>query len=267
MKHPLLPAWSDVRCPLIGMLHVPPLPGTPNYDGDREGLLRTVLRDAEALAEGGAHGMLLENFGDAPFARDSVPPEIIANLAVLAGRVRQRFPLPLGINVLRNDSLAALAVAQASGADWIRVNVLCGARLTDQGMVQGSAYRLMRRRKELGAESVRVLADVDVKHSVALAPRPLVDEVRDSIDRGGADALIVSGSATGSAVVRDTLRIVAEASSVPVLIGSGASCQNLPDLLPFADGLIVGTALKRNGNRRGPIDVERVREMVACLGS
>ena len=156
-----------------------------------------MLRDGETLVEAGVDGLMLENFHDTPFYPGRVPRETIAEMTALAVAVRSRFGVPLGINMLRNDGRAGLAVAAAAGAQFIRVNVLCGARLTDQGVVHGIAHDLLRDRVRLGAESIKILADVDVKHSVPIAPRPLEEEIDDVVHRGKADALVVSGAATG----------------------------------------------------------------------
>ena len=174
----LLPQWSGLK-PVIGMVHLLPLPGSPRFGGDVSAIREAALRDAQALAEGGVHGIMMENFGDVPFFPGHVPASVVAHVTTIAAEIRRRIDLPLGINVLRNDGQSALAVAHAVGADFIRVNVLSGARVTDQGIVQGIAHDLLRERSQLGATSVKILADVDVKHSAPLAPRPLVDEVAD----------------------------------------------------------------------------------------
>lgn len=263
------PEWSTIRKPVIGMLHVPPLPGAPRFAGNLKGLSDHVLRDADALASGGVHGLMLENYGDLPFYPDRVPAYVVAHLTALACAVRRAFPqLPLGINVLRNDGRSALAVAHAAGAAFIRVNVLCGARVADQGILHGIAHDLLRERALLGAQTtVRIFADVDVKHSAALAPRALEDEVADTIHRGLADALIVSGSGTG---LRTNPAHVASARKAagghaPVFVGSGVTVRSLPDYLPCADGFIIGSAFKPGNDPAQPVGVARVRELISSL--
>ena len=196
----LLPEWSSRRCPIIGMLHARPLPGSPDYCGDFATARHMVLRDAEALVAGGVDGLMLENFGDSPFYPHRVPAITVAAMTSLASDLKWRFDTPLGINVLRNDGQSALAVAVACGASFIRVNVLCGTRVADQGFLHAIAHDLLRDRANLRANSIQIWADVNVKHSAALAERALEDEVRDLIDRGKADAVIVSGSATGQPI-------------------------------------------------------------------
>lgn len=249
--------------PIIGMVHIPPLPGSPRFGGDMRAVREAVLRDAEALVEGGIHGLLLENFGDAPFWPRRVPAIVVAHITALATELRRRFPVPLGINVLRNDGRSALAIAHSVGAQFIRVNVLCGARLTDQGILEGIAPKLLRDRAQLGA-AVKILADVDVKHSAPLALRPIEEEAQETLDRGGADGLIVSGAATGRPADPAQLRAVRSASrGAPVLVGSGVTAENAAQYLDCADGVIVGTWLKRGGDVSHPVDAERVRALMA----
>lgn len=263
----LVPQWSSTPVPVIGMLHLPPLPGSSRWAGDFEAVRRFVLSDAAALCDGGIDGLMIENFGDTPFYPDRVPAITVSTMTALACEVRSRFDVPLGINVLRNDGRSALAVAVASGASFIRVNVLCGARVTDQGLLQGIAHNLLRERASLKAESIRILADVDVKHSAPLAVRPLDVEVHDVIERGHADAIIVSGQATGHVVAMETITTAKRAAgSTPVFAGSGVTAENAAELIAAgANGLIVGTSLKRNGLVASPVDVSRVRTMIAMV--
>ncbi len=261
--------WTDlfdVAKPVIGMIHVLPLPGSPRFGGDMHRVREAMLRDAEALVEGGIHGLLLENFGDVPFWPRRVPAAVVAHMTALAVELRRRYSVPLGINVLRNDGQSALAVADAAGAQFIRVNVLCGARLTDQGILEGIAPQLLRDRARLGTE-VRILADVDVKHSAPLAPRPIEAEAEETLVRGLADGLIVSGATTGRPVDPAHLRAVhAAARNCPVLVGSGVTADNLSRFLDSADGFIVGTWLKWNGDVRQAVDPSRVKALVAAAG-
>ena len=249
------------------MLHLKALPGTARYDGNLKGIEDAVARDAEALAQGGADALLMENFGDAPFHPGVVPPEVISHMTALAQRVRQRFSqLPLGINVLRNDGCAALAIAHAVGARFIRVNVLCGARLTDQGILSGIAHDLLRRRTSIGARDVRIFADVDVKHSSSLGVTSIEQDVSDTLLRGLADAVIVSGPGTGQPVDPDQLqRIRRAAGAAPLLIGSGVTAGSAAELASSADGLIVGTSIKCDGDACQPVDPGRVRALRSCL--
>jgi len=253
---------SQAQTPLVGVIHLAPLAGAPGFEGDPGKIEAAALADAEALAEGGVDALLLENCGDRPFYPDSVPASTVAQMTALALAVRRRIELPLGINVLRNDACSALAVAHAAGGSFIRVNLLAGARVTDQGVISGRAHELLRLRQTLGAEGVRILADVDVKHSAPLAPYPLEEEVRDVLGRGGADAVIVTGPATGEPVREEDLRRVREAAGEsPVWVGSGVTPGTIRHLAGLANGFIVGTALKKEGRVGNPVDPARVRAL------
>jgi hypothetical protein len=192
---------------------------------------------------------------------------VVAAMTALACAVRRAVDLPLGINVLRNDGQSAMAVAMAAGAQFIRVNVLCGARVTDQGVINGIAHDLLRDRLILGAKSVAILADVDVKHSAPLAARPLAEEVADTAERGLADGLIVSGTGTGKATDPRHVQAAKQAApSTPLFIGSGVDLNTIGQYLGHADGFIVGTAVKKDGRLENPVDVDRVKELLRRIG-
>lgn len=239
---------------IVGMLHVPALPGSPRYDSTLVQITEAVLADVSALAGAGLDALMLENFGDIPFYPGRVPAHTVAFLAALAKDVRNATKLPLGINVLRNDALSALAVAAATGASFIRVNVFTAARLTDQGIIEGVAHEILRYRQTLGA-AISIFADVDVKHSAPLAARSLREEVEDTVHRGLADAIIVSGAGTGKPTRLDDVQRAKEAGAAcPVFVGSGVDAGNVAETLQYADGVIVGTALKKEGCTTAPVD-------------
>ncbi len=248
---------------LIGMVHLTPLPGSPRWQGSMAQVTDRALADARALVEGGIDVMLVENFGDVPFARGRVEPSTVAALSVVVAALRAAFPAAtLGVNVLRNDARSALAVACATGAAFIRANVLTGAVVADQGLLQGNAYATLRERRMLGAD-VAIFADVQTKHATPLAPAEVEQEARDLVQRALADALIVTGRATGeAAALADVKRVRDAVPEAPVLVGSGASVESIAELLSVADGVIVGTWLKREGRVGNPVDPVRVRRLV-----
>src|SRR5438128_7686317 len=225
---------------IIGMVHLPPLPGSPRWDGSMARVVESALADARALVEGGVDAVLVENFGDAPFTPGRVEPATVAAMSVVAAEVRKALPRThLGVNVLKNDARAALAVACAVGGEFIRVNVHAGAVLADQGIVQSDAYHTLRDRRLLGAD-VRLFADVQGKHAVPLGPVELEQEARDLVHRGLADALVVSGKATGEATpLGDVKRVRTVVPDVPVLVGSGVTPDTIAEILTLADGVIV----------------------------
>lgn len=252
---------------VIGMLHLPALPGSPLFSGDLDTIRKRLIADANALTAGGVDALMMENFGDIPFSPGRVSAETVAVMTVMATEVKRTSKLPLGINVLRNDGESAIAIAVAVGAEFIRVNVLSGARVTDQGLIQGISYDLLRMRSRLGASNIAIMADVDVKHSAALAPRDIVDEVDDTIKRGLADAVIVSGAGTGKKADPEKVARVANASgATPVFLGSGVSIDNVKQYTQFARGFIVGTTFKKEGNVDAPVDVKRVKAFMNRVG-
>lgn len=249
--------------PLIGVIHLRPLPGSPRSDGRGLGpVVEAALRDAEALREGGMPGAILENFGDRPFASGRVEAETVAAMTAVAVEVRKAFPGPLGVNVLRNDGESALAIAEAVGGQFVRVNVLVGTAFTDQGIIEGEAFRILRKRSRQ-SEPVAILADVAVKHATFLPGTNLEGLARDTWDRGGADAVIVTGEATGAPCDEETLRRVRQAlPDAPVLLGSGVREEAASELAKKAGGAIVGTSLKERGATEARIDLARVRALV-----
>ena len=250
---------------VIGMVHLVPLPGSPRWAGSMRDVLASALADARALIEGGVDALLVENFGDAPFTPGRVEPATVAAMSVVAAEVRTAFPRALlGLNVLKNDARAALAVAAAVGAEFIRVNVHAGAVLADQGIVQSDAYGTLRDRRLLGVD-VAILADVGGKHAVPLAPVEIEQTARDLVHRGLADALVVSGPATGQATpLADIKRVRSAVPDAPLLVGSGVGAETVGELLSLADGLIVGTWVKQHGDVRQPVDRARVERLVAA---
>lgn len=253
--------------PIVGMVHLPPLPGAPRWGGSMDSVLDRALADARALEDGGVHGIIVENYLDAPFYPNRVPPETIAALAVVVREIIREVAVPIGVNVLRNDARAALAIATATGARFIRVNVHTGAMLTDQGWIEGQAHETLRLRSRLGAP-VAILADVMVKHAVAPPGLDPAQAASDAWDRGLADGLIVTGVATGAATEAD--RIVAVKTAVPeapVWIGSGLTAENVASLLPLADGAIVGSALMHGGVAGAGVDPNRVANFMAAVAA
>ena len=259
--------FADTFKPVIGMLHLPALPGSPGHGRAAAKARAQVLRDARALSAAGVDGLMLENFGDVPFHAGRVPATTVAQMTAIALAVREAVDVPLGINVLRNDGRSALAVAQAVGASFIRVNVLHGAVLADQGVIQGEAAALLRERVMLGATSIRIFADVQVKHAAPLADWPVAEQVADLLHRCLADALIVTGEATGRPTDPQCLAQVKHAAgSAGVLVGSGVTAESVRGLADHADGFIVGTFFKRDGQVSAPVDGERVRSLLSALG-
>jgi len=250
---------------LIGMVHLGPLPGSPRYAGGLDAVIAAAREDAGRLAAAGFDAVLVENYGDAPFFADDVPKATVAAMAVAVDAVAEA-GIPAGVNVLRNDALAALAVAAASGASFIRVNVLSGVMSTDQGTITGRAAEVARLRKAIAPE-VAVFADVFVKHATPPPGLTIEQAAADLWERAGADAIVISGTSTGRALDMNELDAVHTAlPDAPLYAGSGVDSGTVADLLRLCTGVIVGTSIKEGRVTTAPVDAVRARELVAAAG-
>lgn len=256
--------WS-VKRPVVGMVHLLPLPGSPGWRGSMAEVEERALTDARALVAGGVDGVLVENYGDVPFFPGPVPPVTVAAMARLCSAVRAAVAVPVGVNVLRNDALAAVSLAATCGATFVRVNVHTGAMLTDQGWIEGRAHETLRERARLGADCA-IFADIAVKHAVVPEDFDLAGAARDAWHRGLADALIVTGPATGIEPDVGRIRLVREAvPGAPVWLGSGVTPANAALLAGEVDGVIAGSALQRGGVAGGGVDTDRVAALMAAV--
>jgi membrane complex biogenesis BtpA family protein len=256
-----------VKNPIIGMVHLWPLPGAPGYSGyGMDTILDQARHDTEALLEGGVDGLIVENMWDLPYyASTDVQMEAVTAQAVAAREVVKMADVPVGVNVIHNGWQAELAIAVAAGLDFVRVCILTGARLWDTGdLDHGCAANLLRRRKELGAEHLKLFADVDKKHSLPFPGLDLETHI-EWTEFYRADALIVSGRMTGDAPPLDKVRQAKEAATRPILMGSGTTAENIAAFLKYADGAIVGSSLKVDGVAENPVDVARVRRYMVAV--
>ncbi len=249
---------------LIGMVHLRPLPGSPAYDGDFNGVIAQAQADGIVLTEAGFDGIMIENFGDAPFFKNAVPAVTVAAMTRAVDAVSQVSPLPLGVNVLRNDGLSALSIASVTGAAFVRVNVLSSLMFTDQGLIEGQAAEVGRLRAQI-CPDVAVMADVYVKHAVPPHGLTLEQAAVDLWERSGADAVVVSGSGTGSATdPGDVQRVRQAIANAPIYIGSGTTAESCRVLGEWASGFIVGSALK-TGPVTGPVDPDLAAAFITAV--
>jgi membrane complex biogenesis BtpA family protein len=244
---------------LIGVVHLESLPGSPGWGRDAGAVVERALADARAIEEAGFDGLILENFGDAPFARAFAGRGAVAGLAAAGAMVAEAVDLPVGVNVLRSDGRSAVAVAAAIGGRFIRVNVHTGAAVTDQGIIQGEAMETMLSVRDM-SPGLAVFADVFVKHAAPLGDISLEQSAKDAVERGLASALIVTGEATGSPAASEHLiRVKAAVPGTPVLVGSGVTAETAGAVLGEADGIIVGSAIMESGRAANPIDPGRAK--------
>ncbi len=252
---------------IIGVVHLLPLPGSPNFSGSVGAIVDRAVQDCGVYEQGGVMGVIVENFGDVPFAVEKVPPVTVASMTFVASELRRQFTnISFGINVLRNDAESALSIATVVGAEFVRVNVHVGAVVADQGIIQGKAYQSMRLRKNLDSH-VLLFADVGVKHSSQIGDYGLEQQAADALERGMADAIILTGSRTGVAVDMEELRALRRKfRDARIIIGSGANPKNAAQLLKYADSVIVGTAVKVDRVTSNPVDGKLLREFLKAAG-
>lgn len=244
---------------LIGMVHLRALPGSPSYAGSFEQVLETATEEARLYQQAGFHALLLENMHDRPYRRRLCGPETVAAVAVAAREVRRATGMPLGIQILAGANQEALAVALAAGASFIRAEGFVFAHVADEGLIEGDAGELLRYRRALGADSIRIFVDIKKKHSShALTADVDLAETARAAKFFLADGLIVTGLSTGQPADPAHLDQILEAADLPVLVGSGVTPENLPRF-HRAHGLIVGSSVKRHGRWDESIDPDRLQ--------
>lgn len=250
---------------LIGVVHLGALPGSPGCLGGLGPVVERGISDARTMAAAGFDGLIVENYGDIPFLAEAVGPETVASMTVAVNEIKKAVRLPVGVNVLRNDAAAALAIAGACGCEFVRVNILVGAFVTSEGLIQGKPGEVSRLRKAVAPEAL-VFADTMVKHANPVAPTGLGEDVLDVVERGGADAVIVTGPRTGRPPSADDLETVRASlkgacRDRPILVGSGVDPSNAEDFLRLSDGLIVGSYIRRGGRAGEEIVPDRAAEI------
>ena len=267
-KPDALVALFPVSKPIIGVIHLRPLPGAPRYDGQPvRDIYVTAVADARTLSEGGVDGIVLENASDMPFARpEHIGPETVAALTAACLEVRAAVPTPIGITCVANGVIPALGIAKAVGARWVRANQWVNAYVANEGVLNGPAPEAMRYRSHIRAGDVAIFADVHVKfgaHAIT-SDRTVAEQATDA-EWFDADVLIATGSRTGSPTKLTEVEEVRSGTNLPVIVGSGLSAEQVPSLFGEADGAIVGQWLKRDGRWWNPVDPHRVEELMRAV--
>lgn len=252
--------FSVERKPIVAMIHVAALPGTPGHFLSPSEIVEEARREAAIYAGAGVKCLMIENMHDVPYLRGGVGPEIVAVMALVASAVKAETGLPVGIQILAGADQEALAVAHAAGLDFIRAECFAFAHVADEGLMESNAARLLRYRRQIGADEVQVWADIKKKHSShAITSDVSLAEMAEAAQFMGADAVIVTGTSTGRAPLPEDVQLARRACKLPVFAGSGITLENVADFLPYCDGVIVGSGLKEDGNWRYSPDAERVR--------
>ena len=256
------------RKAVIGVVHSLPLPGSPNYDSEpMEDIVAFAVAEAGRYKDGGVDGLIVENHGDIPFAKpDRLGPETAAAMAVMTDAVRRHSGLPIGVNVLANGAVQALAVAKAAGAAFVRVNQWSNAYVANEGLMDGPAGEAARYRAWLRARSIRIFADVHVKHGAhaITGDRTITELARDN-EFFDADVAIATGQRTGDSATMDELQTIASGTSLPVAVGSGVTPDNVGDIFTFADAVIVASYLKHEGAWWNPVDPDRLQVFMQAV--
>lgn len=253
---------------LIGMVHLLPLPGTPAYSAEIGEIISLAVEEAKLYQELGLDAIIIENMHDIPYLNRNVGPEIVSSFTAVACAIRREVTLPIGIQILAGANKPAIAVAQASGLDFIRAEGYVFGHLADEGYMDSDAGEILRYRRAIGAESIAVFTDIKKKHSShALTADISIGETASAAEFFRADGVIVTGSSTGKEADHEELREVRRATGLPVLIGSGLTPENIAGYRALADGFIVGSYFKQGGIWSHPIDPERVRRFVSAFHS
>jgi membrane complex biogenesis BtpA family protein len=252
---------------VIGMIHCLPLPGSARYDGERmEDIIAFSCNEARLLVEGGVDGLMVENHGDIPFSKpDSIGPETVAAMTMITEAVRRTVQCPVGINVLANGAIQALAIAKAASASFIRVNQWANAYVANEGIVEGPAAQATRYRSWLHARDIKIFADVHVKHGAhAITGDRSIAELARDVEFFDADAAVATGQRTGDSAQLDELEAIGKGTSLPVVVGSGVTPANIGDMFSIADAVIVASFLKKDGLWWNDVDRDRVHEFMAA---
>ncbi len=256
--------FSGAR-PILGMIHVGALPGTPASERPIDELIEQAIAEAKLYAEAGIDGIIVENMHDTPYLKGQVGPEIVASMTRIASAVKATTGGPVGVQILAAANQEALAVAAIAGLDFVRVEGFCFAHIADEGFLEGCAGELLRYRRTIGGEGVQIWADIKKKHSSHAITGDLdIAATADAAAFMRADAVIITGGTTGDPPRIDDLR-TARSAGVPVIIGSGVNGSNIARYFDLADAFIIGSAFKVDGRWQAPVDRERVRTFMATV--
>ena len=249
--------------PVIGVIHVGALPGTPRSSQTISELTTTARREAQLYRESGVDGVMIENMHDLPYLRGEVGPEIVAAMTAIGVEVKTESRLPVGIQILAGANLEAMAVAHAAGLDFIRAEGYAYAHIADEGLIEASAARLLRFRRMIGAMNIQVWTDVKKKHAAhAITADVSLGETAETVEFLGADCVIVTGNATGKPPSAADVREAKAHCHLPVFLGSGISADNIGEFYSEADGFIVGSSFKVDGLWSNTVDPARVEKFL-----
>ena len=253
---------------LAAMIAVLPLPGSPLYDGDDQRVIDQALADLDIYKKAGVDSIIFENDHDLPYIQPPLDEKAIALMTAICKKARKRFNGPIGVQMLEAANIESLEIATEAGLDYIRVEAFVFAHVGGSGVINGSAGKILRRRKELNAEHIKVFADVKKKHGSHSLTIDL--DIKDEIMQAEfflVDGVIVTSQFTGLNPDKNDLIKAKEATRLPVLIGSGMNPDNIADYLPLADGFIVGSYFRKDGKFLEKLEPERLNKFMEVFVS
>ena len=252
-----------INKPLIGMIHVNALPGTPQARYDIKTITKTAVEEANIYSQSGFDGLLIENMHDLPYLRGAVGPEITASMAIIAHEIRRKHKLPIGLQILAGANKEALAVAYAADLDYIRAEGYSFAHVADEGIIESCAGELLRYRRHIGAERIQIWTDVKKKHAAhAITADVSLGEMAAAVEFMLAEAVIITGTSTGASPEPQDVMEAKQHCKLPVIIGSGMATNNLHRYYSDADGFIIGSSCKVDGKWHNALDPKRVEGLV-----
>lgn len=252
-----------INKPVIGMIHIDALPGTPDYSGDVKSIIKKAKKEAEIYKNAGIDILMIENMHDTPYLKRKVGPEITSLMSVIGYEIKKSFSLPCGIQILAGANKAAIAAAHSAGLDFIRAEGFVYAHVADEGIIESDAGELLRYRKMIGAENILIFTDIKKKHSShSITSDVDIIETARTAEFFKSDGVVITGLATGKETDVEEVKLVKENVNIPVLIGSGLTADNIENYFSYADGFIVGSHFKKDGSWKNEIDVERVRKFM-----
>ena len=248
---------------VYGVVHLKSLPGSPGNYLTLDEIIELAQEDVNSLVFGGVDGLIIENFGDIPFTKDNVSKRTIASFTKVVENIEYDRKIQVGINVLRNDGIAALSIAEATNADFVRINVLNNVMMyTDQGIIEGKAHEIAEFKNTLNKE-IDIYADVFVKHAVPPEGSKIENHTEELIERAGADVVIVTGDGTGHQIdIEDLSKVRDIVPQGRLAIGSGVNEENIDDYVGLADILIVGTSFKVDHDVSKRVDQRSVEQLI-----
>jgi hypothetical protein len=256
----------SVSKPIIGMIHLDPLPGAPHFKGGNlKSVVDKALKEVGIYEKAGVDGLIVENAWDLPFPKpEDIGPETVAGMTYLTTYIKQKSKLPIGINILANAAIPGLAVAKSTNSSFVRVNQWVNAYVANEGIIEGASAKALRYRSSIKGDEIKIFADVHVKHGShsIVQDRSVAEQTRDA-EFFDADVLIATGQRTGDETNLDEIREIKNNTNLPVIIGSGLNINNAKDILSISDGAIVGSSLKENGNWWEPVSLEKVKKLMS----